>query len=59
MQIIEEKTDAELLQSLTAELAKSQNELKCATADVAKVQSRLSFLRILANELSNRIGAEQ
>lgn len=56
MQILEEKTELELLQSLTAELAKSQNELKCAQQDVAKVQSRLGFLRILANELLNRTG---
>lgn len=56
MQILEDKTDKELIESLTAELAKSQNELKCAQQDIAKVQSRLGFLRILANELLNRTG---
>jgi hypothetical protein len=56
MDILEQKTDQELLQSLIAETAKSQNELKCAQRDLEKAQSRLSFCLVLLNNLINRTG---
>jgi len=56
MDILEQKTDQELLQSLIAETAKSQNELKCAQRDLEKAQSRLSFCLVLLNNLINRKG---
>lgn len=54
MNVIDSKTDKELLQSVLAELAKTTNELRCAKDDIAKAQSRLSFLLAIANELIHR-----
>lgn len=54
MDMLENKTDQELLQSLLAEVAKAKNELRCARGDVEKAQSRLNFLIVVANELINR-----
>lgn len=54
MQILNTKTDKELMQTVLAEIAKARNELKCAEADVKKVNSRISFLITVANELQNR-----
>jgi len=56
MDILDSKTDKELLQSALAELAKTSNELKCAKADIAKITNRLSFLLVITNELINRQG---
>jgi hypothetical protein len=54
MDVLENKTDKELLKSLLAEIAKAQNEIKCARGDIDKAQSRLAFLIVLANEMINR-----
>lgn len=54
MEIIDQKTDAELLKSLLAEIAKTNNELKCAQQDLNKANSRLSFALVLINTLINR-----
>ena len=51
---INTKTDAELLESLLAEIAKARNEVNCATNDLKKASSRLSFLVMLANSLIDR-----
>jgi hypothetical protein len=56
MNIIDSKTDKELLESLLAELAKASNELRCAKDDIAKIQSRLSFVLAVANTLIKRQG---
>lgn len=56
MQILEDKTDLELLQSLLAELAKAQNEITCARRDLDKAQGRQKFLIALTHELMNRKG---
>ena len=56
MDILDQKTDKELLLSTLAELAKTSNELKCAKADLVKISSRLSFLLAVTNELINRQG---
>lgn len=53
-QVIEDKTNQELTQSILAEIAKARNEITCAQGDIQKAQSRLSFLVVLANELINR-----
>ena len=52
--LIENKTELELAQSLLAEAAKSRNELNCAAADIQKAQSRISFMIVLANRLIER-----
>ena len=56
MDILDQKTQAELLKSLIAELAKAKNELGCARADIDKINSRIAFLLVVANTLINRQG---
>lgn len=56
MDILDRKSDDELLKSLLAEAAKSRNELKCAQADIDKAQNRLSFVVMLINRLIERNG---
>lgn len=54
MDVLNDKTDQELLASLIAEIAKCTNEIKCARGDLEKAQSRTKFLLVLANTLINR-----
>lgn len=54
MDIINTKTDKELLQSLLSEIAKARNEVNCAARDLNKANNRLSFLIMLANSLIDR-----
>jgi hypothetical protein len=54
MDLLDKKSDLELLQSLLAEMAKANNEIKCAQADLNKAQNRLKFLLLLANTLIDR-----
>jgi hypothetical protein len=56
MQILDDKSDKELLESLIQEIAKATNELRCAKADIDKAQSRIKFLLVLAHTLINRQG---
>lgn len=54
MEILDSKTDQQLLQSLLAETAKANNEIRCAQGDLAKAQNRLAFILMLTNEVLNR-----
>jgi hypothetical protein len=54
MDVLDNKTDKELLESLIAEIAKATNELKCARGDLDKAQSRIKFLLVLAHTLIER-----
>jgi len=54
MDIIDQKNDHELAQSLLAEVAKATNELRCAQGDVTKAQSRLQFAIVLLNKMIER-----
>jgi hypothetical protein len=54
MDILDTKSDKELLRSLIAELAKARNELNCARGDIDKINSRISFLLVTANKLIER-----
>lgn len=56
MDVLDKKTDNELIQSLIAETAKAQNELKCARSDIEKATSRIRFLLVVANTLIERKG---
>lgn len=56
MDILDSKTDRELLASLLAEIAKAQNEIACAKRDIDKAQSRIRFLIVLANTMIDRQG---
>jgi hypothetical protein len=55
MDLLENKTDKQLLESILAEIAKAKNEVACAKGDIAKAQSRLNFLIAVSNELLNRL----
>ena len=52
--LIDTKTDKELLQTILAESAKANNEISCAKGDIAKASNRLNFLVVLANKLIDR-----
>jgi hypothetical protein len=52
--ILNTKTDIELLQSILAESAKANNEIACAHRDIEKARSRLNFLIVLTNKLIER-----
>lgn len=54
MDVIDNKSDKQLLESLVAEVAKASNELKCARGDIEKAQSRIKFLTLLIHELIDR-----
>lgn len=54
MDILNQKTDQELLQSVLAECAKAKNEIIEAEQDIKKVKNRLSFLIVLANKMLDR-----
>jgi hypothetical protein len=54
MDLLDNKSDKELLESLLAEIAKTTNEVKCARNDLDKAQGRIKFLVVLANTLINR-----
>jgi hypothetical protein len=54
MDILDSKTDQELLESLIAEIAKATNEIKCARGDIDKAQGRIKFLLVVAHTLMNR-----
>lgn len=54
MNILDQKTDKELEQSLLAEAAKATAEIKCARADLEKASNRLSFLLVVINTLIKR-----
>jgi hypothetical protein len=54
MDILDTKSDSELLRSIVAELAKARNELACAKGDMDKAHSRINFLLAVANTIINR-----
>lgn len=56
MDLLDRKSDNELLRSLLEEVAKATNELRCAQQDLKKAQNRLSFVLVLANALIERKG---
>ena len=43
MQIWDKHTPKDILTSLKGEVAKAQNEIKCAEKDIIKAQGRLQF----------------
>lgn len=52
--VMDSKTDKELLDSMIAEVAKARNEVQCARRDVTKAENRLNFLVMLANKMIKR-----
>lgn len=51
---LQKYNDQQLRESMTAEVAKSINECKCALGDLDKLASRLRFLLVVLQELKNR-----
>ena len=56
MDVIDDKSDKQLIESLLAEIAKASNELKCARGDIEKVQNRIKFATLLLHTLIDRQG---
>ena len=56
MDVLDTKTDKQLLETLIAEIAKATNEIKCARGDIEKAQSRIKFMLVLAHTLIERQG---
>ena len=54
MDILDTKSDDELIKSLLAELAKARNEVACAQRDLDKANGRIGFLLVVANTLIER-----
>ena len=55
MDLLDKKTDRELVESLLEEVAKATNEVRCAQADLRKAQNRLSFVLVVANTMIDRL----
>lgn len=54
MDVLDNKTDEDLIRAILAESAKSLNELRCAQKDIDKANRRIQFLVMLANTLIDR-----
>jgi len=54
MDLLDNKSDKELLESVIAEIAKATNEIKCAKGDLEKAHNRVKFLLVLTHKLINR-----
>jgi hypothetical protein len=54
MDVVDNKTDQELLKSLLAEVAKASSEIRTAESDIKKANNRLKFSLLLANTLIER-----
>jgi hypothetical protein len=53
--LIDNKTDQELLETLLRETAKAANELNTVKSDLNKAQNRIKFSIMLINRLLERI----
>lgn len=54
MDLIDSKTDRELLESVVAETAKATAELRSAQNDIEKARNRIKFVLMLAHKLIDR-----
>lgn len=54
MEVLQNKSTENLQQTMLAELAKSTNELRCATKDIEKAANRIGFALVILNELLER-----
>ena len=54
MQIWENHSTTEILKSIEQEIAKAQNEIKCANADISKAKNRLAFTTTALHSLKKR-----
>jgi hypothetical protein len=56
MDVLDKKTDAEIIKTMLGEIAKANNEIRCARGDIEKATGRLNFLLVLANKMIERQG---
>ena len=56
MDVLDKKTENEILRTMLAEIAKANNEVRCAKGDLDKAHNRLNFLLVLANKMIERNG---
>lgn len=54
MDVIENKSRKQILQSIQADIAKAKNEVRCAQKDLGTVYSRLEFNALLITKLLER-----
>lgn len=54
MDVLDKKTNNELYESLLAEIAKSNNEIKCAQNDINKAHNRIKFSTLVIHKLIDR-----
>jgi len=54
MKIWNNKSTKEILQSIEPEIAKAQNEIRCAEGDIRKAQNRIAFILSAIHNLKNR-----
>ena len=58
MKIWNDHTIQEVLTSMEMEIAKAQNEVKCARADVEKASNRLAFITSAIHNLKERVSED-
>jgi len=54
MDLLDNKRDEDLLDALLPEIAKAQNEIRCARKDLEKATNRMSFILLIVNKLIDR-----
>ena len=54
MQIWDKHSPKEILQSMETEIAKAQNELRCADGDIQKAHKRIAFCLSALHNLKKR-----
>jgi hypothetical protein len=54
MDLLDNKRDEDLLDALLPEIAKAQNEIRCARKDLEKATNRISFILLIVNKLIDR-----
>jgi len=54
MDLLDNKRDEDLLDALLPEIAKAQNEIRCARRDLEKATNRISFILLIVNKLIDR-----
>jgi hypothetical protein len=58
MKIWNDHSIQEVLTSMEMEIAKAQNEIKCARADVEKASNRLAFITSAIHNLKERVSED-
>jgi len=54
MDLLDNKREEDLLDALLPEIAKAQNEIRCARRDLEKATNRISFILLIVNKLIER-----